>query len=434
MKAIAIFPRLAVMIASLCIASAGAAQVQPLEPVALPPAVEQGVDMAYIDPEIAGDIRWRNTKLDDVTFARYAGAPLDLIQAINPMYTDLRRGLVQYQKEWGSLPQFGIASGPTLRLGSKGARVTLLRERLGLPTGSQFDNALAKRVAAYQQVHGLGSDGTAGEVVISSLNRGSEHYEHVLMINMERARRLPAPGEVKRHIVVDAGSATVSMYENGVLVDSMRAVVGTNESQTPMMAALIRYANVHPYWNVPPSLNVKMVAPRVLEQGLGYLSERNYEVFANWSGNAPQLNPANVDWQAVKDGKLALRIGRRPGPGNSMGDIKFMMPNALGIYLHDTPDKTVFKKDERWISNGCVRLEDAHRLAAWLFGAMPKGGDPRVEERVELREPVPVLVTYLTVAAKGDDVVFREDRYERDAAVLARYFREEMTLVASGQK
>ncbi len=434
MKAIALSPRLAVAVASLSLASAGAAQLQPLEPVALPPAVEQGVDMAYIDPEIAGDIRWRNTKLDDLTFARYAGAPLDLIQAINPLYTDLRRGLLHYQKQWGSLPQFTIATGPTLRLGSEGERVTLLRERLGLPTGSNFDGALAKRVAAYQQVHGLGTDGVAGEAVITSLNRGAEHYEHVLMINMERARRLPAPGEVKRHIVVDAGSATVSLYQNSVLVDSMRAVVGASDTQTPMMAALIRYANVNPYWNVPPSLNEKMVAPRVLEQGVAYLSERNYEVFANWSGDAPQLDPANVDWQAVKDGKLALRIGRRPGPGNSMGDIKFMMPNALGIYLHDTPDKTVFSKDERWISNGCVRLEDAHRLATWLFGAMPKGRDPSVEERVELSEPVPVFVTYLTAAAKGDDVVFRADRYHRDPAVLARYFREEMTLVVSGQR
>src|SRR5579859_5029228 len=94
--------------------SVHAAEEQPLpvEPVALPPAVEQGVDMVYIDPEIAGNIRWRNTKLDDVTFARYAGAPLDLIQAINPLYADLRRGLVEYQKRWGALPQFTMPAGP----------------------------------------------------------------------------------------------------------------------------------------------------------------------------------------------------------------------------------------------------------------------------------------------------------------------------------
>ncbi len=113
-----------------------------------------------------------------------------------------------------------------------------------------------------------------------------------------------------------------------------------------------------------------------------------------------------------------------------MGDIKFMMPNRLGIYLHDTHDKTVFKKDERWVSNGCVRLENAHRLATWLFGAMPQGSNPDVEERVDLRDPVPVFVTYLTVSATGDDVVFREDRYGRDPAALARYFGEELQLAA----
>ena len=122
-----------------------------------------------------------------------------------------------------------------------------------------------------------------------------------------------------------------------------------------------------------------------------------------------------------------------PGGGNSMGKIKFMMPNKFGIYLHDTPDKTVFAVDERWISNGCIRLQDAPRLAAWLFGAMPKGRDPDIEERVELPEPVPVFVTYLTVEATSDGIMFRPDPYGRDPAVLARYFAEETKLRAARQ-
>jgi L,D-transpeptidase YcbB len=414
--------------AGLALTTPASAQYQPVEPIALPPAVEQGVDMVYVDREIAGDIRWRNTKLDNVTFARYAGAPLDLLQAINPLYTDLRRGLVQYQKRWSSLPQFRLDTGPPLALGANGQHVTLLRERLGLPRGSRFDEPLHRQVTAYQRVHGLKPDGIVGDYVVHSLNRGALHYAQVLMINMERARRLPAPGELKRHIIVDAGSARVLMYEDGALVDSMRAVVGSNATQTSMMAALIRYANVNPYWNVPESLNRTLVAPRVLEQGLSYLSERNYEVFADWTENAPLVDPAIVDWQAVKDGKLPLRIGRRPGPGNSMGDIKFMMPNDLGIYLHDTHDKTVFEKDDRWISNGCVRVEDAQRLATWLFGTMPHVSNPNVETRVELAEPVPVFLTYLTVATSGEGVIFRRDPYARDTTVLARYFGAERQL------
>jgi murein L,D-transpeptidase YcbB/YkuD len=208
----------------------------------------------------------------------------------------------------------------------------------------------------------------------------------------------------------------------------MKAVVGSKATQTPMMAALIRYANVNPYWNLPPEFNVTMVAPRVLEQGLGYLTDRKYEVFANWSEDSPELEPADVDWQAVADGKTSLRIRRGPGPGNSMGDIKFMLPNDLGIYLHDTHDKTVFAATNRWVSNGCVRVEDAQRLAAWLFGEMPHVADPNVETRVDLQQPVPVFLTYLTVAATDEGVVFRSDPYGRDTAVLARYFGAERLL------
>lgn len=214
----------------------------------------------------------------------------------------------------------------------------------------------------------------------------------------------------------------------------MRVVVGANDTQTPMIAALIRYANVNPYWNIPKSLDIKLIAPRVLEQGVRYLADRKDVIFADWNENEPPLDPATIDWRAVREGKLTLHIRQGPGGGNSMGVIKFMMPNTLGIYLHDTPDKTVFSKDQRWVSNGCIRLQDARRLAAWLFGAMPKGRDPDVEERVDLSDPVPVFVTYLTAQATPAGVLFRPDPYGRDPAVLARFFAEETQLAAAGQR
>ncbi|MEO5972221.1 MAG: L,D-transpeptidase family protein [Sphingomicrobium sp.] len=413
--------------------AAAAWQSQPIEPIAIPPSVEQGVDMVYIDRELNADIRLRNQAMEQNAFGNYGGVPFDLLETVNPMFTDLRRGLVRYQMEWASLPQFAISPGPALKLGAEGERVAMLRERLGLGFGTRFDQPLAARVTRYQQIHGLKPDGIVGNAMIASLNLGAEHYERVLMINMERARRLPAPGEARRYIVVDAGSARLFLYDNDRMVDSMRAVVGTAETETPMMAALMRFSSVNPYWNVPPELNSKIVAPNVLKQGLGYLTERKYEAFAGWSDKAPQLDPAKIDWQGVKDGTVEVRLRRRPGPGNSMGDIKFMMPNDFGIYLHDTHDKSVFKVDNRWISTGCVRVEDAHRLATWLFGAMPVGRDPDVEERVDLPEPVPVFMTYLTAAATHDGVVFRADPYNRDPAVLARYFGEDRQMAEVGQ-
>jgi len=157
-------------------------------------------------------------------------------------------------------------------------------------------------------------------------------------------------------------------------------------------------------------------------------------VFADWSPGAPPLDPSTVDWQAVKDGTLDVRVRQGPGGGNSMGKIKFMMPNKFGIYLHDTPDKSVFAKDDRWISNGCIRLQEAPRLAAWLFGAMPKGQNPDAEERVDLPEPVPVFVTYFTVEPTAAGIMFRADPYGRDPAVLARFFVEERQLAAARQQ
>jgi murein L,D-transpeptidase YcbB/YkuD len=119
-------------------------------------------------------------------------------------------------------------------------------------------------------------------------------------------------------------------------------------------------------------------------------------------------------------GKTTIRLRRLPSPANSMGMIKFMLPNDFGIYLHDTPEKGHFTKGDQWISNGCVRVEDAQRLANWLFGSMPQGGDPKVEKDVQLAEAVPVYMTYLTAAASPNGVTFRADPYGRDTAVLAK--------------
>ena len=404
-------------------ASAWALDNRPLEPIDLPPSVEQGVDMVYIDQELAPQGYRPGEMIHDAAFGDTDSAPLDMFAAAHPLYTDLRRGFVRYQMRWGGLPQVDIPAGPTLKVGTEGDRVALLRERLGLPAGTKFDDQLARVVSEYQDVHGLKADGIAGASTIASLNLGSDYYQRLLVINMERAKRLPVPGEQRRYILVDAGSARISLYEDGRQVDSMRAIVGAAETATPMMAALMRFVSVNPYWNVPPELIHKTIAPNVLKEGLVYLSDRDYEIFSDWTDDAKKVDPTTVDWQALADGKESdLRFRRGPGPYNSMGKIKFMMPNDFGIYLHDYPDKAKFALDDRWISNGCVRVEDAQRLAKWIFGYMPEGHDPKVEENVDVPDPVPVYMTYLTAAPTREGVRFLTDHYHRDEAVLARYF------------
>jgi murein L,D-transpeptidase YcbB/YkuD len=223
-------------------------------------------------------------------------------------------------------------------------------------------------------------------------------------------------------VIVDAGDARLSMWQNGRKVDEMKIVVGKSETATPMMAAYIRYASVNPYWNVPPELVRHLIGPRIVKQGISYLTTREYQVLSNLTENAKVIDPSTVDWQAVVDGRENVSLRRLPSPANSMGMMKFMLPNYFGIYLHDSPEKEHFTKNELWISNGCVRLEDYKRLAKFLFnGIVPKGDDPKVEKEVDLPKPIPVYMTYLTVQPTADGVQFLEDHYGRDAHLMERY-------------
>jgi L,D-transpeptidase YcbB len=393
-----------------------------LEPIDLPPAIEQGVDMIYIDEALVPRAVQQNGFLAGMTNAAWSAAPVDLFTSVNPIYTDLRRGLVKYEQRWGSLPQIQIPAGPTLKTGSTGDRVAMLRTRLGLGDGGGYDAALAAKVKEFQGVHGLKDDGIAGAGTIEALNRGADYYEQLIIINMERAKRLPAPEEQPKYVVVDEGNARLSMWENGRKLDEMKIVVGKAESATPMMAAYIKYVSANPYWNVPPDLVKNLIAPRIVSQGVSYLTDREYQVLSDLSENAKVIDPHTVDWQAVVDGRDSVALRRLPSPANSMGMMKFMLPNYFGIYLHDSPEKEHFTKNELWISNGCVRLEDYKRLAKFLFdGVMPRGKDPKVEQEIDLPQPVPVYMTYLTAQPTADGVQFMPDHYGRDAHLMDRY-------------
>jgi murein L,D-transpeptidase YcbB/YkuD len=417
--------------AAALVAVPAVAKQQPIEPIDLPPSIEQGVDLIYIDPEIKPEMDRRDEVLKSFGFSDWTGAPIDLFVPVNDTYTALRRGLMKYKARWGALPQVQIPEGVVMKMGVSDPRVPLLRQRLGLAAGDAFDASLDKAVREYQSAHSLTSDGIVGNGTIASLNKGADYYEKLIILNMERARRLPAADDKARYVLVDAGAARLYMYENGKIVDSMNVIVGDSDRQTPMMAAELRYVQLNPYWNVPPDLSRTIVAKAVLAQGLSYLTDRNYEVLSDWTDDAQQVDPATVDWQGVYDGKVDVRLRRGPGPWNSMGDIKFMIPNDFGIYLHDVPngEKEMFQKDDRWISNGCIRLADAHRLEKWVFGNTPKATSN--DERVDVPDPVPVYLTYFTVAPTADGVIFRPDRYNRDEKLLARVKLDGVTETAS---
>jgi murein L,D-transpeptidase YcbB/YkuD len=209
--------------------------------------------------------------------------------------------------------------------------------------------------------------------------------------------RLPERG---RLVLVDAASARLYMIENGRVQDSMRVIVGKPAAATPALSSTLHYATLNPYWNVPPELGRTLIAPRVLKDGPAYLKERGYEVVTSF-GDPQVIPPEDIDWAKVAAGEAVVRVRQRPGPANSMGQYKFNLANQDGIYLHDTPKKELFAEANRALSNGCVRLEDAPRLARWLLGRDPPVDGAAAEEHVLVsREGVPVTIAYLDARAQ----------------------------------
>src|SRR3954471_17213976 len=245
----------------------------------------------------------------------------------------------------------------------------------------------------------------------------SERERELLALNLERARALPSGNG--RYVIVNAPAARLYMYENGRVVDSMRVVSGRPDpiAQTPMMNAYIRYIALNPYWNSPADITARRLAPTILKEGRAYFTKRGYELLSDWGDHPRVIDPMSVDWHAVAAGRVQARLRQKPGPANSMGKMKFMFPNAQGIWLHDTPEQEKIDEAARLQSNGCVRLEDAPRFARWLFnGRPPKAQGAKPEQKVNLPALVPLYITYLTAVPSGTSIVYFDDFYGKDRA------------------
>ena len=331
---------------------------------------------------------------------------------MNPIYDNLRDALEDFRKHWDDLPAGTVATGAPLRLGASGERVRDLRHRLGLADGSRFDKPLAWKVRVFQMEHGLPATGIADSATIAALNRNSSSYEQRIRLNLQRVRLLPPAST--RQVVVNIADAKLMMFGEGKQQGEMRVVVGKPNEQTPVMAGMISYAILNPYWNVPTDLVRDRVAPKVLA---GQTFEgMHYEALSDWTAHARLLRPNEIDWKAVADGRQELRVRMLPGAANWMGKMKFMFPNELGIYLHDFPDKSIFSEDRRQLSSGCVRLSDAARLGQWLYGRPLETRSPAPEQYVTLPKPVPIYITYLTVTAGDKGIAYLDDPYGRDGA------------------
>lgn len=233
------------------------------------------------------------------------------------------------------------------------------------------------------------------------------------LANLRRIRFQPPRN---KYVIVDVAAAQLYMFEGGQLVDSMRVIVGTAATPTPLITSTIYSATMSPYWNVPKDLVQRLIAPRVVARGTRYLSDGRYEVVTAFGPDGVVVSADEIDWKAVAAGTRGILVRQLPGRDNAMGRIKVWFPNRSEIFLHDTPDKRPFKSATRTLSNGCIRLEDAERFGNWLLESAHLATFSTPDHQVQLPQPVAVYVTYLTMQADAGQLRFIRDIYGRDSA------------------
>lgn len=274
--------------------------------------------------------------------------------------------------------------------------------------------SLAAHVAKVSKINPVYAD--LRRAAIAEMTLTGRHPDARVIDSLARVRTMMPDG---RAIIVDAASANLWMIDSGRIAGTMKVITGDVDNETPMIASVIRQATANPYWNVPADFTRETLAPRIREQGIKYLTDRDYEVFASNFVGGPTIDPATVDWAKVETGEVKVRLRRAPGEWNSMGRVKFGFANSGDIYLHDTPDKTLFAKEDRNLSHGCIRLSDAPALAAWLGRPLSEAGDAP-EQALALPAAVPIYITYMTAGVEHGRLALRDDVYGRDRSVGVR--------------
>ena len=360
---------------------------------------------------------------------------LDALAPRHPHYAGLKEELstlvdLGVSAAWGpEAPQ-----GGSIRLGQSGPRVEAIRARLAAmgdyePTipavdPAEYDEGLEAAVRAFQKRHGLNDDGVIGKRTIAAMNKSAAYRAGQIVVNMERLRWLNRDLGHK-HILVNQADYNVKVIEGDKVLFSERVVIGqSRKHRTPEFSDEMTYLVFNPTWHVPYSIASKEILPK-LQEDPEYLAKKNMLLLARDGG---EFDATLTDWSLYSANDFPFLVKQRPGGGNALGRVKFMFPNQFNIYLHDTPSKSLFKKDARAFSHGCVRVQDPMELARVILA--PQQAEPssyidgilkrRKERSVTLETPLPVHLTYRTAWVDSDGAYqFRSDIYGRDARILA---------------
>ncbi len=320
-----------------------------------------------------------------------------------------------------------VPSDEELKKGVRSRAVEALRQRLAASgdieasagMGATFDSYVVAAVKRFQARHGLLATGVVNDETFRELNVSAAARLQQLEINLVRLRAFA--GDLgDRFVIVNIPAASVETVENGLVVTHHRAGVGRIDRQSPIMETRATQINFNPFWTVPPSLIKKDLIPK-MKADANYLTEEKIRVFDR-AGEA--VDPATINWNTDE----ATHYKYRQDTGadiNSLGSVRINIPNPYGVYMHDTPEKGVFGDDFRFVSSGCVRVQDVRDYVAWLLKDTPGWSREQIDQvinsgqrlDVTLDKPVPVYWVYITAWATPDGVVqFRPDIYQRDGA------------------
>lgn len=360
-------------------------------------------------------------------------------------YQYLKTGLKKFEaiRDSGGWPEIG--PGPTLKTGDHSYRVEKLRSRListgdlsadasrGIPL---FNEALVSAVKHFQRRHGLKVDGIVGRKTRDALDVSVESRIIQMQLNMERWRWFP-DSFGKRYVMVNIPGFELNVVENDRVVKNMRAIVGKKHRRTPVMSGRMTYLELNPYWNVPGRIARRDILPKILKDP-EYLVSQGIKIFDSWEKDAPELDPFGIDWDKVSRRYLPYRFRQDPSPLNALGQVKFMFPNHQSVYIHDTPGKELFQKNNRYFSSGCVRVENPLDLADhllegqnWDRDKLASAVEAGKRKIVILKNPVPVHLVYFTAwVDEGGQTHFRKDIYGRDKNLLFALGKEASTVYA----
>ena len=430
---------------------------------ALPPDEQAGLEVLATDAMMLGLYHLYLGKVDPEKLSsqwNFSSKPVDMERGFEALSRALDSGQIRetfqrarpqhvwYQrgrerlKEYRALAAAGgwptVPEGPTLKPGMTDPRVATMRARLRVtkdyapvtaPPGAPvqddlYDAGLEAAVQRFQERHGLTADAAVGPATRAAMNVSVEDRIDQMRVNLERARWVMH--EVKGDLVlVNVAGFEVAYFRDDEPVWTSKVIVGRPYRETPIFKSLITYVVFNPTWTIPPTILVKDKLP-VIKRDPGYLRRNNIRVI---DSRGREVDPYSVNWSQYGAGRMPpYQLRQDPGEDNALGLVKIMFPNKHMVYLHDTPAKSLFEKDERTFSSGCIRVEKAFELAElvlndpaqWNQQTMAGVVATKKMQTVNLGRPVPVLILYWTAQPRPDgQVIFRNDVYGRDKPTLA---------------